>query len=73
MSFDDAKWASKTNQGTSGLIAINVVVALDAIEEALEKIARKAGVDITDELSEIARMRAALNAMFENLTGWKEG
>ena len=70
MPFDPIKLATPATQSSVADVAIDTTVALHSIMQALEKLADRANVDISDLLEEIKDMADSLNTRFDTLTGY---
>ena len=71
MPFDDRKYDQAAIQGDVGYTAYMAHHALRSLMNAIEKIAAKAEVDISDELSHVREDVDVLKDEFDRLTGWK--
>ena len=71
MSFDMDIWHKTAEQHQVGSVAIQVSIALNSIQEAISKIAKKADVDVAAEIKEIDLAANQLSEMFDDLTGYE--
>lgn len=70
MSFDPIKRDTPAAQYHVADVAIDTTVALYAVSQALQRIARKSDVDISDFVEEIDELAKSLSKKFDDLTGY---
>ena len=70
MSFDPVKRDTPAAQYHVADVAIDTTVALYAVSQALQRIAEKTNVDISEFVEEIRELAASLSKKFDDLTGY---
>lgn len=70
MSFDPVKRDTPAAQYHVADVAIDTTVALYAVSQALQRIAAKSNVDISEYIDEIRELAASLSKKFDDLTGY---
>jgi hypothetical protein len=72
MGFDKERYNTPATNGDVSGLAIDVVTALYSITDALEKVAAKVKVDISDDVESIQKEIDSLTDLFDTLTGYVE-
>jgi hypothetical protein len=72
MPFDNDHYYKKgdLSNGDLGGVALDVAIALRAINVALKKLNAVSAADISDDIADIEKARMELWTTFESLTGW---
>jgi hypothetical protein len=70
MAVNDKQFHAAATNGDVALAAINMTIALYAVANAVEALARSDKPAITKEVAAIRKSAMDLNKQFESLTGW---